>query len=91
VLNLVVQGCVEVGAFLQVLLGVGVDGRLVFLDLGAGMGWQGHGGGNGGRGDHGEKIEVHGGYLEDGGLAGAGEAMDQTYAWGACGRNSLRQ
>ena len=60
-LGFVIQGCVEVGALLQVFRGVALGVGFFAADLDAGTGWQGHGGRDSGRGNDGEEIEVHGG------------------------------
>ena len=52
-----IQGRIEIGALLQVFLGVG-RGFLV-ADQGGCAGRQGHGGRDGASGNHGEKIEIH--------------------------------
>jgi hypothetical protein len=61
VLGFVIQGGVEVGALLQVFLGIALGVGFFAGDFNVGAGWQHHGGGNGGSGNHGEEIEVHGG------------------------------
>ncbi|CAI8786903.1 hypothetical protein EMIT0P395_190029 [Pseudomonas sp. IT-P395] len=61
VLGFVIQGGVEVSALLQVFLGVALGVGFFAVDFNVGTGWQHHGGGDGGSGNHGEKIEVHGG------------------------------
>lgn len=59
-----IQSGVEVGALLQVLRSVTL-GRADFFVGGfnTGTGRQCNRGGDGGRGDDGEDVEVHGGYL----------------------------
>jgi hypothetical protein len=61
VLGFVIQGGVEVGALLQVFLGIALGVGFFAGDFNVGAGWQHHGGGDGGSGNHGEEIEVHGG------------------------------
>jgi hypothetical protein len=61
VLGFVIQGGVEVGALLQIFLGVTLGVGFFAVDFNVGTGWQYHGGGDGGSGNHGEEIEVHGG------------------------------
>jgi hypothetical protein len=60
-LGFVIQRGVEVGALLQVFLGVALGVGFFAGDFDVGTGWQYHGGRNGGSGDNGEEIEVHGG------------------------------
>ena len=60
-LDLVIQCGVEVGALLQVFLGVRVGAGFSIADLNAGTGWQSHGSRDSGSSDDGEEIEVHGG------------------------------
>ena len=60
-LGFVIQRGVEVGALLQIFLGVALGVGFFAVDLEVGTGWQNHGGGDGGSGDDGEEIEVHGG------------------------------
>ena len=56
-MSFVVQSGIEVGALLQVFLGVS---RGFFVaNHGVGAGWQGHSSGDGRSSDDGEKIEVH--------------------------------
>ena len=59
VLGFVVQRGVEVGALLQVFLGVALGVGFFVADFNVGTGRQGNGGRDGGRGDYGEEIEVH--------------------------------
>ncbi|CAI8893387.1 hypothetical protein EMIT0215P_30220 [Pseudomonas serboccidentalis] len=61
VLGFVIQRGVEVGALLQVFLGVALGVGFFAGDFNVGTGGQRNGGGNGGSGDDGEEIEVHGG------------------------------
>jgi hypothetical protein len=61
VLDFVIQGGVEVGALLQVFLGVALGVGFFAGDFNVGTGWQYHGGRDGGSGNHREEIEVHGG------------------------------
>ena len=61
VLGFVIQRGVEVGALLQVFLGVALGVGFFAGDFNVGTGWQCDGGGDGGSGDDGEEIEVHGG------------------------------
>lgn len=59
-----IQGGIEVGALLQVLGGVALGRADFFVGrFNTGTGGQCNSGGDGGRGDDGEDIEVHGGYL----------------------------
>jgi hypothetical protein len=60
-LGFVIQGSVEVGALLQVFLGVALGVGFFVAYFCAGAGWQCNGSGNGGGGNYGEEIEVHGG------------------------------
>ena len=60
-LGFVVQRSVEVGALLQVFLGVALGTGFFFADFNVGTGWQGNGSRDSGSGDNGEEIEVHGG------------------------------
>ena len=61
VLGFVIQSSVEVGALLQVFLGVALGVGFFAVDFNVGAGWQHNGGGDGGSGDNREEIEVHGG------------------------------
>ena len=61
VLGFVVQRSVEVGALLQVFRGVALGVGFFLADFNVGTGWQGNGSRDGGSGDYGEEIEVHGG------------------------------
>ena len=61
VLGFVVQRGVEVGALLQVFLGVALGVGFLVADLDTGTGWQGNAGRDSGSGDDGEEVEVHGG------------------------------
>ena len=56
-----IQSGVEVGALLQVFLGVALGVGFFLADFNVGAGWQSNGGGDGGSGDYREEIEVHGG------------------------------
>ena len=58
-LGFVIQGGIEVGALLQVFLGVGAGAGFFAGQFHTGGRWQGHCGGNGGSGDDREEIEVH--------------------------------
>jgi hypothetical protein len=63
-LNFVIQSGIEVGALLQVLRGVALGRADFFVGrFNTGTGGQCDSGGDGGRGDDGEDIEVHDGYL----------------------------
>jgi hypothetical protein len=78
VLVFVIQRGVEVGALLQVFLGVALGVGFFVADFNVGAGWQGNGGGNGGSGDYGEEIEVHAGVPRSQLACLAGGAVKQT-------------
>ena len=59
-LGLVIQCGVKVSALLQVFLGVALGVGFFIADFNVGVGWQRNGGRDGGSGDYGEEIEVHG-------------------------------
>jgi hypothetical protein len=77
-LGFVIQRGVEVGALLQVFLGVALGVGFFVGDFDVGTGWQYHGGRNGGSGDDGEEIEVHGGNPRVRLLGLPGRAVKQT-------------
>jgi hypothetical protein len=60
VLGFVIQRGVEVGTLLQVFLGVALGVGFFVADFNVGTGWQCNSGRDGGSGDDGEEIEVHG-------------------------------
>jgi hypothetical protein len=77
-LGFVIQRGVEVGALLQVFLGVALGVGFFAGDFDVGTGWQYHGGRNGGSGDDGEEIEIHGGNPRVRLLGLPGRAVKQT-------------
>ncbi|MNJ68754.1 hypothetical protein D3C77_650290 [compost metagenome] len=91
VLRLVVQRGIEVGALLQVFLGVAEGGGFTLADFNLSMSRQGNRSRNGRSGDDREEIEVHGADLEVCGLKWPLQAVVQTYAAHAAHRNSLQQ
>jgi hypothetical protein len=60
-LGFVIQGGVELGALLQVFLGVALGVGFFVADFDVGTGWQRNGGGDGRSSDDREQVEVHGG------------------------------